>query len=98
MRSSVDFPQPLGPTMQTNSPGATLQIDVVDARRRVPCAADVFAAQACDLDRRAAPLRGHRLAPRRAVTPASAAARSLLSLFWSVNGPSFCCGVVDVAR
>jgi hypothetical protein len=25
MRSSVDFPQPLGPTMQTNSPGAMLR-------------------------------------------------------------------------
>ena len=36
MRSSVDFPQPLGPTMQRNSPGATLQIDMVDARPRCP--------------------------------------------------------------
>jgi len=48
MRSSVDFPQPEGPTMQTNSPGAMRSVT-----------ARVLLAQPDDLDRRAAPLDGH---------------------------------------
>ena len=98
MRSSVDFPQPLGPTMQTNSPGATREIDVVDARRPSPARWHI---------RGAGP---RSRSPRRAAAPASMASRrrervarqrqpgSLLSLFSSSNGPSFCDGVVDVAR
>ena len=58
MRSSVDFPQPDGPTMQTNSPGAMRQIDVVE-REHAARAAHIFLAQPDDLDRRAAPLDGH---------------------------------------
>ena len=37
MRSSVDFPQPLGPTMQTNSPGATRR-STWSSATTVPCA------------------------------------------------------------
>ena len=55
MRSSVDFPQPDGPTMQTNSPGEMVQIDIVE-REHAAGAADIFLAQSGDLDRRAAPL------------------------------------------
>ena len=50
MRSSVDLPQPLGPTMQTNSPGVDAQIDVVERDEAV----GPFLAQPLDLDRRAA--------------------------------------------
>ena len=59
MRSSVDFPQPDGPTMQTNSPAAMLEVDIVERHARLPCRADIFLAQARDLDRRAAALHGH---------------------------------------
>ena len=58
MRSSVDFPQPDGPTMQTNSPGAMREVDAVE-RQHVPARAQIFLAQSGDLDCRAAPLDRH---------------------------------------
>ena len=40
MSSSVDFPQPLGPTRQTNSPSATCKRDVVERMHMRPSAAE----------------------------------------------------------
>ena len=57
MRSSVDLPQPDGPTMQTNSPGATRDRCVDRDHAALP--ARIFPPQARDLDRRAAPFRHH---------------------------------------
>ena len=50
MRSSVDFPQPDGPTSTMNSPSRTVRLDVVDGEEAVP----VDLRDAVDLDR------GHR--------------------------------------
>ena len=87
MRSSVDFPQPEGPTMQTNSPGAMRKVDAVE-RQHAAGGADVFLAQSGDLDRRAAPLDRHYLFPAQRVA-VQRQPGSLLSLFATTNGPSF---------
>src|SRR5262245_26657139 len=69
MRSSVDFPQPDGPTMQTNSPGATRSEMSSSATRRP--APQVLLAQAGNVDRRPAPLNGHPPAPPGTASPAA---------------------------
>ena len=48
MRSKVDLPQPLGPTSETNSPGADLERNAGEgldrAARRLVCHADLVEA------------------------------------------------------
>ena len=96
MRSSVDFPQPDGPTMQTNSPGAIAQIDVVERHHAALAAHDTpCAVRRCRSPRRAAQ-RPLIVSPRRDASRQRQPA-SVLSLFSSTNGPSLLHGVIHVA-
>ena len=58
MRSRVDLPQPDGPTMQTNSPGAIVRTHVVDRNDGRIRVAELLA-QMIDFDGGPAPLDSH---------------------------------------
>ncbi len=45
MRSSVDLPQPDGPTRTTNSPSSTLEVDVAEHARRAVALGEFLDAQ-----------------------------------------------------
>ena len=99
MRSSVDFPQPDGPTMQTNSPGAICRSMSSSATTR-PCAAHdtPCAGRRCRSPRRAAATAIRRRPPpgiRIAVT--SAAARRACCPCSPARTARACCGMIDVA-
>ena len=87
MRSSVDFPQPLGPTMQRNSPGATLR-STWSMATTLPCSLTYSRRRPAIST--AAPRRctGIKRSPGR-IASAQRQPGSLLSLFCSSNGPSF---------
>ena len=64
-RSSVDFPQPEGPTKTTNSPSLDLEVDALDDLRRAEGFADVPESDISHLTPRISP------SPPPAVRPAT---------------------------
>src|SRR5262245_48255334 len=95
IRRSVDFPQPLGPTMQRNSPGRIFRSMSEIARMRPAPLTNSLRTALMSI---AAPRRSATMLVVPAAGTASAAARQLTALIFELEWPKLLDREIDVAR